>query len=83
MHSVDVSYNQLSSTGVELLLKSLKVSTVTDLDLTGTVQNFNINHLTKHLLSYVRLVSTLYFMQVYLLKMSGLKDITVGRARYK
>lgn len=53
-----MSYNHLGSTGAELLLKCLKVSMVTDLNLTATVQSYHINHMTKHLTAYTRLVSS-------------------------
>ncbi len=54
LRSIDMSYNNLGSTGVELLLKSLKPSSITDLNLTGTIQGYTANHLAKHLVNYVQ-----------------------------
>ncbi len=53
VQSINFSYNKLGSVGVELLLRCLKPSSVTDLDLTATIQTCTTNHLAKHLVNYV------------------------------
>ncbi len=56
IQSIDISYNKLGSTGAELFLKCLKPTSVTDLEMTATVQSYSVNHLTKHLVSYCQQV---------------------------
>ncbi len=45
VQSINLSYNKLGSVGVEHLLRCLKPSSITDLDLTGTIQPGSTNHL--------------------------------------
>lgn len=56
VQSIDVSYNSLDSTGVELLLTCLRASCVTDLDLTATVRSYSVNHVVKHVAAYCQAV---------------------------
>ena len=70
LQRIDVSHNLLSSTGVELLLMCVKVSSLYSLKLTGVINMFPSNHLDKHLETFLLKVS---FMLLYVrLDVSGL-----------
>ncbi|XP_039255412.2 tonsoku-like protein [Styela clava] len=54
LSTLDVSHNQIGSVGVELLLKSLPHSTLTDLNISGTCDAANNLLLMRHVINYLK-----------------------------
>ena len=64
LQEVDISHNALGSTGVELLLMSLRADTLCRLNITATVHGPSSSNLMKHVERYLKQVRRSFYNEL-------------------